>query len=97
MTTEMLMTALVAILGGGHVWAWLSSRGKHKTDLIELGQSIAERTILAMSAERGALLERIDKLETAVNELLAHAEALEAALERHGIQPPARPRMKATR
>jgi hypothetical protein len=50
-----------------------------------------------MSAERGALLERIDKLEMAVNELLAHAEALEAALERHGIDPPARPKVRVSR
>lgn len=97
MTTETLLALAIAVLGGGHVWSWLTGRGKHQVDLITLGQSIAEQTILAMKQDKDELLARITALEAQIRELLDHAENLERTLERQGIEPPARPKIKVTR
>lgn len=98
---EMALSGVVALMGGGGFWLWLTGRGKHHVDLITLGQSIAASTITAMKADRDELLTRISGLEdqiTAlkeqVHELLGHAENLEATLKKQGIEPPARPRKR---
>ena len=90
-TAEMALSAAVAIMGGGNVWSWLSSRGKTKVDLITLGQTIAESTIAALRDDRAELLSRIDDLEAKIDEMSAHIENLENTIRGLGATPPARP------
>jgi uncharacterized protein involved in exopolysaccharide biosynthesis len=94
-TAEIILSAGVALMGGGNVWNWLSSRGKTKVDLITLGQTISVQIIAGLKTEREELLTKIEGLETLIGELVSHVEALESALRAAGITPPPRPRKKA--
>lgn len=99
--TETLIALAVAAMGGGQLWVYFASRGKQRVDLVELGQSIAAETIKGLREDRDALLSRISGLEDQIMalkeqiaELLAHAESMETALQKHGIDPPPRPRKR---
>jgi len=90
-TAEIALSGILTIMGGGHVWNWLSSRGKTKVDLITLAQSIAAETIKALKDREDALMERIDALEERVGELSVHIESLEGVIRSAGLTPPPRP------
>lgn len=81
---EMLLSGIVTIVGGGHIWNWLTSRGKTKVDLIQLAQTIAAETIKALD-------ERISELEDKVDTLTKHVETLEGVIRELGAVPPPRP------
>jgi uncharacterized protein with von Willebrand factor type A (vWA) domain len=96
---EIALTAVVTIMGGGNIWGWLSSRGKTKVDLIQLGQTIAAATITAQQNERRELLHRIDQMDATIEnqglkieELTAHITKLEDVIRGLGGTPPSRPR-----
>lgn len=86
-SAEMLLSGVVAVMGGGNVWNWLTSRGKTKVDLIQLAQTIAAETITALDG-------RIKELEEKVDTLSAHIVSLEILLRENGITPPPRPERK---
>lgn len=95
---EMGLSVVVALVGGGHVWNWLSSRGKAKIDLITLGQTISASIIESLREERKELLDKIDALEATVAELRlevaewgAHAMNLEDTIRKLGATPPPMP------
>lgn len=99
---EIGLTAVVTVMGGGNIWSWLSSRGKTKVDLIQLGQSIAAATIEGQRIERAELLHRIDQMDATIEnqglkieELTAHIGKLEDVIQGLGGTPPARPRKGA--
>lgn len=71
---EAALALAVALVGGGHIWNWLASRGKTNVDLIELGQSIATATIKALQDDRTSLMGE-------VRELKAEIAALGVAIE----------------
>ena len=96
------LTAVVAVMGTGNIWSWLSSRGKTKVDLIQLGQSIAAATIEGQKVERAELLARIERMDATmenqgfkIEELTLHIGKLEEVIRDMGGTPPARPRKKA--
>jgi len=104
MSLEIIAGLFVAILGGGHIWVWMTNRGKHQVDLITLGQSIAAATIVSMKQERAEMTQRIDALEDQItglkgqlDALLNHAEVLEKTLRERGIEHPARPKVRVSR
>lgn len=66
---ETSLAVLVTVMGGGHIWTWLSSRGKAHVDLITLGQAIAKATIESLQADRAALLKEITDLKAEVKAL----------------------------
>lgn len=78
------LSAIVAIMGGGNVWNWLTNRGKAKVDLIQLSEQIAAATIKALD-------QRIKELEEKVDALSAHVETLEGVIRGLGATPPPRP------
>lgn len=84
---EIGLGLLVAIMGGGNIYNWFSSRGKTKVDLIKLAQTIAAETITALDG-------RIKELEEKVDTLSAHIVSLESLLLEKGITPPPRPKAK---
>lgn len=84
---EMVLTGAVALMGGGNVWNWLSSRGKTHVDLIALAEKIATATIVGLDG-------RIKELEGKVDALSAHVETLEAVIRELGATPPPRPTRK---
>lgn len=102
---EMILSAIVAVMGGGGLWSWLSSRGKTKVDLIELGQTIATATIKALQADRAALIAEVHALKAEIaalgvkinaqddkiETLTTHIEKLETEVRRLGGTPPPRP------
>ena len=108
---EAALTLAVALVGGGHAWNWLASRGKTKVDLIELGQSIATATIKALQDDRSALMlevrelkaeiaalsVKIDAQDEKIETLTAHIEKLETEVRRLGGVPPPRPIPRAKR
>lgn len=108
---EAALTLAVALVGGGHAWNWLASRGKTKVDLIELGQSIATATIKALQDDRSALMQevrdlkdeiaalgvKIDAQDDKIETLTTHIEKLETEVRRLGGTPPPRPIPKVNR
>ena len=66
---EIALAALVTLMGGGHIWTWLSARGKAHVDLITLGQAIAKATIESLQTDRAALLKEITDLKAEVKAL----------------------------
>lgn len=108
---EAALTLAVALVGGGHIWNWLASRGKTNVDLIELGQSIATATIKALQDDRTALMWevrelkaeiaalglKIDAQDDKIETLTAHIEKLETEVRRLGGTPPPRPLPKGKR
>ncbi len=107
---ELVLSLLIALVGGGGVWSWLSSRGKVKVDLLTLTQSIAAATIQSLQQDRQALLEEIKELKKEVNDLSAkidaqdekietltlHIEKLEDVVRGLGGTPPPRPRKRGS-
>lgn len=85
---EGALTTGIALLGGGHVWTWLASRGKQQVDLIELSERIAAATIVGLDT-------RIKELEDKVDALSAHVEVLEGVIRQLGETPPPRPTPRA--
>lgn len=81
---EICLSIGATVVGGGHIWNWLTSRGKTKVDLITLAQTIAAETIKALD-------ERIGDLEDKVDTLTRHVETLEGVIRDLGAQPPPRP------
>jgi peptidoglycan hydrolase CwlO-like protein len=108
---EAALTLAVALVGGGHIWNWLASRGKAKVDLISLGQAIAKSTIEALQQDRAALILEIHALKKEITDLSAkidaqddkietlttHIEKLETEVRRLGGTPPPRPLPRAKR
>jgi len=108
-TPEVALTLAVALVGGGHVWNWLASRGKAKVDLITLGQAIAKSTIEALQVDRAALMAevrelkaeiaglgaKIDAQDEKIETLTKHIEELEGVVRALGGVPPPRPLARA--
>lgn len=97
-SAEMMLSGIVALVGGGHVWNWLASRGKAKVDLIQLGQTISAEIITALKAERDELSRKVEALEGRIGELqddvrdlTQHVGSLETQLREKGVEPPPRP------
>ena len=91
---EMGLTATIALIGGGNVWNWLTSRGKQKVDLITLGQTISEEIIKALKEERADLIRKVEDLQQSIDDLIEHIDRLEGVLIKAGIKPPPRPAKK---
>lgn len=93
-TAEIVLTAGVALMGGGNVWNWLSSRGKTKVDLITLAQSIASETIKALDTRIAQMEATIENQGMKIEELTLHIGKLEDVIVGLGGVPPVRPRRK---
>lgn len=93
-TAEMILAGAVALMGGGNIYNWLSSRGKQKVDLIQLGQTISSEIIKALKAERQELIDKVGELEDKIGELVEHIEALEGSMRKAGVPIPPRPSRK---
>lgn len=91
-TVELILTAGVAVVGGGNVWTWLASRGKTKVDLIALAQSIATETIKALDTRIATLEATIEDQGRKIEELTLHIGKLEDVILGLGGKPPPRPR-----
>lgn len=98
---ELGLSALVTIIGGGHIWNWLASRGKTKIDLISLAQTISADIITALKADRDALKAEVAGLKSEIADLRhdvrgmsQHIVSLEAIMVQAGITPPPRPARK---
>lgn len=94
-TAEIVLAAGVALMGGGNVWNWLSSRGKTKVDLISLAQSIASETIKALDLRIAGMEATIEDQGRKIEDLTAHIGELEEVIRGLGGIPPARPRRRA--
>lgn len=90
-TAEMILAGAAALMGGGNIYNWLSSRGKQKVDLIQLGQTISGEIIKALKAEREELTAKVGELEVRIGELAGHIETLEAVISKLGGKVPPRP------
>lgn len=62
-SAELASGVLVALVGGGGLWAWLGQRGKTKADLITIAQDAAGKVIESLREEITRLNERIVELE----------------------------------
>jgi len=62
-SAELLSGLLVAVVGGGGLWAYLGSRGKTKADLITIAQDAAGAVIHSLREEIHRLQDRIVDLE----------------------------------
>lgn len=62
-SAELLSGVLVAIVGGGGLWAYLGSRGKTKADLVTIAQDAAGSVIQSLREEIHRLQDRIGELE----------------------------------
>ncbi len=60
---ELLSAALVAVVGGGGVWAYLGGKGRNKVDLVTIAQDAAGAVIKTLHEELDRLRIRIDELE----------------------------------
>lgn len=63
LSAELLSGVLVAVVGGGGLWAYLGQKGKTKADLITIAQDAAAKVIETLQEEVGRLRERIVELE----------------------------------
>jgi cell division protein FtsB len=62
-SAELVSGVLVAVVGGGGLWAYLGQKGKTKADLITIAQDAAGRVIQTLQHEIERLNERIEELE----------------------------------
>ena len=62
-SAELASGVLVALVGGGGLWAWLGQRGKTKADLITIAQDAAAAVITSLREEIDRLTERTVELE----------------------------------
>lgn len=60
---ELLSAALVAVVGGGGLWAYLGGKGRNKVDLVTIAQDAAGQVIHNLTDELGRLRVRIEELE----------------------------------
>lgn len=91
---EIGLGVLVAIMGSGNLYNWLSSRGKTKVDLITLGQTIAAETIKALDVRIAQLEATIEDQGMKIEDLIQHVGKLEDIIIGFGGTPPPRPRKK---
>ena len=54
---ELVSGAMVAVVGGGGLWAYLGGKGRNKVDLVTIAQDAAEKMFTRLEA----LIERQDK------------------------------------
>lgn len=92
---ETALAVLVAVMGGGNIYNWLSSRGKTKVDLIQLAQGIAAETIKALDSRIAQMEATIEDQGRKIDELTAHIGSLEEVIRNLGGTPPPRPRRKS--
>jgi len=88
------LAGLVAFMGGGNIWNWLSSRGKTRVDLIALAEVIATKTITALDTRIAHMEATIEDQSRKIEDLTVHIGSLEAVIRELGGTPPPRPRRK---
>ena len=62
-SADLLSGILVAVVGGGGLWAYLGSRGKTKADLVTIAQDAAGEVVQMLREQIRHLQERTDHLE----------------------------------
>ena len=82
MSPELLSGVLVAVVGGGGLWAYLGSRGQTKADLITIAQDAATAVIHNLHDEMKRLQERVTDVEAQHQECQHELAALRRMLER---------------
>lgn len=92
---EIGLGVLVAAMGSGNLYNWLSSRGKTKVDLITLGQTIASETIASLDKRIAQMEATIEDQGMKIEDLIKHVGKLEDIIIGFGGTPPPRPRKKA--
>jgi hypothetical protein len=60
---NLVSAGLVALVGGGGVWAYLGGKNRNKVDLVTIAQDAAGKVIHSLTEEIHRLQERADKLE----------------------------------
>lgn len=60
---NLVSAGLVALVGGGGVWAYLGGKNRNKVDLVTIAQDAAEKVIHSLTEEIHRLQERADALE----------------------------------
>lgn len=60
---ELLSGALVAVVGGGGLWAYLGGKGRNKVDLVTIAQDAASSVIHNLTDEIERLKRRANALE----------------------------------
>jgi len=60
---ELLSGALVAIVGGGGLWAYLGGKNRNKVDLVTIAQDAASKVIHNLTDEIERLKHRANALE----------------------------------
>lgn len=93
---EMVLGGGALLMGGGNVYNWLTSRGKHKVDLIQLAQSIAAETIKALDGRIAQMEATIEEQGRKIEDLTTHIGKLEDVIHGLGGTPPPRPRKKVS-
>lgn len=78
---ELISGVLIAIVGGGGVWSYLSGKGRNKVDLITIAQDAAKEMFDEFREEIGRLRLRIVELEAQDERCRAELTALKARLD----------------
>jgi len=60
---NLVSAGLVALVGGGGVWAYLGGKNRNKVDLVTIAQDAAGRVIQSLTDEIERLHHRADALE----------------------------------
>lgn len=60
---NLVSAGLVALVGGGGVWAYLGGKNRNKVDLVTIAQDAAGRVIQSLTDEIERLQHRADALE----------------------------------